>query len=208
MLNCNHETHALWHLKLSFASFKWITWCINVLIWLDPLLSLYGIIYVTLYILDFQNVEILGMERAKKMVEMRHHAKFRVDRSSRCWDMAIFQFFKMAAAAIFDFQNVQIIGVGRVKGVEMRHWLTTFRVDRSSHCWEMAIFRFFKRLSGFDAVAGGGRNFPIPTDLAIGLYNSLSAYYCISCENETIKVTDKLFMSVIITSQIRFHIRV
>jgi len=30
------------------------------------------------------------------------------------------------------------------------------------------------RLSGFGAV-GGGRNLPIPIDLAIGLYNSLQA---------------------------------
>jgi len=35
--------------------------------------------------------------------------KFRGDRSNRCGDIAIFRFFKMAAAAaIFDFQNVEI----------------------------------------------------------------------------------------------------
>ena len=38
------------------------------------------------------------------------------------------------------------------------------------------------RLSGFGAV--GGRNLPIPIDLAIGLYNSL--YYCTSHENSDV----------------------
>jgi len=46
--------------------------------------------------LDFQNVEILGAGRLKT-AKMRHHAKFRGDRLNRCWDMAIFRFFKMAA---------------------------------------------------------------------------------------------------------------
>jgi len=33
---------------------------------------------------------------------MRHHAKFPEDRSNRSGDMADFQFFKIAAAAILD----------------------------------------------------------------------------------------------------------
>ena len=41
--------------------------------------------------------------------------------------MAIFQFYKMAAAAILDFENVEILGG-----------------DRSNRCWDIAIFRFFK----------------------------------------------------------------
>jgi len=44
-------------------------------------------------ILDFQNVEILGAGRLKT-AKMRHRAKFRGDRSNRCWDMAIFRFFQ------------------------------------------------------------------------------------------------------------------
>ena len=36
-------------------------------------------------------------------VELRHRAKFRGDRSNHCRDIAIFGFFKMAAAAILDF---------------------------------------------------------------------------------------------------------
>jgi len=35
--------------------------------------------------------------------ELRHHAKFRQNRLNRGRDMAIFRFFKMAAAAILDF---------------------------------------------------------------------------------------------------------
>jgi len=55
-------------------------------------------------ILDFQNVEILGAGRLKT-AKMRHHAKFCGNRSNRCCDMAIFQFFKMAAAAIFGLSK-------------------------------------------------------------------------------------------------------
>jgi len=53
-------------------------------------------------ILDFQNVEILVLERLKA-AKMRHHAKFCADRPYRCWDMAIFRFFKMVATTILDF---------------------------------------------------------------------------------------------------------
>ena len=38
-----------------------------------------------------------------KMVNMRHRAKFRDDRSNRCGDMAIFRFFKMAAVRHLGF---------------------------------------------------------------------------------------------------------
>ena len=60
--------------------------------------------------LDFQNVEISGAGRLNT-AKMRHSAKFRIDRSNRCWDMTIFRFFKMAAAAILDFQKVAMLGV-------------------------------------------------------------------------------------------------
>ena len=45
---------------------------------------------------DFQN----GMA---KRVKLRERAKFRGDRSNRRRGMAIFRFFKIAAAAILDF---------------------------------------------------------------------------------------------------------
>jgi len=47
--------------------------------------------------------------------------------------MAIFQFFKMAAAAILDFQKMGISGVRRVKRVKMRH-RAKFGGDRSNRC--------------------------------------------------------------------------
>ena len=53
-------------------------------------------------ILDLQNFKFLTV-RAVKRFEMHHHAKLRQNRLNRGRDMAIFQFFKMAAAAILDF---------------------------------------------------------------------------------------------------------
>jgi len=38
-----------------------------------------------------------------------------------CQDIAIFQFFKMAAAAILDFRNFEFLTVGAVKRVKLRH---------------------------------------------------------------------------------------
>ena len=51
---------------------------------------------------------------------MRHRTKFRPDRSNRCGDIADFQFFKMAAAAILDFGNFKFLTVGTLKRVELR----------------------------------------------------------------------------------------
>jgi len=47
--------------------------------------------------------------------------------------MAIFLFFKMAAAAILDFQNVEILGVGMLETAEM-HYRAKVRVDRPNRC--------------------------------------------------------------------------
>ena len=49
-------------------------------------------------ILDFKNLDFLAVKRIK--FNMHNGAKFRGGRSNHCWDMAIFQFLKMAAAAI------------------------------------------------------------------------------------------------------------
>jgi len=43
-------------------------------------------------ILDFENLNSLTVERVKRVI--RHDAKFRDDRSSGFWDMAIFRFFQ------------------------------------------------------------------------------------------------------------------
>ena len=54
------------------------------------------------------------------MFEMLHHAKFGKNRFKRCRDMAIFRFFKMAAAAILDFENFKFLAVRTLKRVELR----------------------------------------------------------------------------------------
>ena len=55
-------------------------------------------------ILDFQKLEILTA-RTLLRAKVRHHAKFRKNRSNHSGDMAYFRFFKMAAAAMLDFRN-------------------------------------------------------------------------------------------------------
>ena len=49
-----------------------------------------------------------------KKDELRHCAKFCRNRSNRGWDMAIFRFFKMAAAAILDSWNFRFLTVEMV----------------------------------------------------------------------------------------------
>ena len=57
--------------------------------------------------------------------------------------MAIFRFFKMAAAAILDFSNFKFLTVGTVKRVKLcKH--AKFRGDKSNRRQDMAIFRLFK----------------------------------------------------------------
>ena len=70
-------------------------------------------------ILDFQKLEILTA-RTLLRAKVRHHAKFRKDRSNRSGDIADFRFFKMAAAAILDFGNFEFLTVGTLKRVELR----------------------------------------------------------------------------------------
>ena len=74
---------------------------------------------------------------------MRHHAKFRGNRSNRYRDMAIFRFFKMAAAAILDFQMLSILTVGTLKMAKLRRHAKFCR-NRSNRGRDMEIFRFFQ----------------------------------------------------------------
>ena len=57
--------------------------------------------------------------------------------------MAIFRFFKMAAAAIVNFSNFKFLTVGRLKRVELRR-CAKFGRNRSNRGRDMAIFEFFK----------------------------------------------------------------
>ena len=55
--------------------------------------------------------------------------------------MAIFRFFKMAAAAILDLQNFKFLTLGTDKRVELHH-RAKFRQNRSYRGRDMAVFRF------------------------------------------------------------------
>ena len=57
--------------------------------------------------------------------------------------MAIFRFFKMAAAAILDFWNLKVLTVWTVNSVELRH-RAIYRQNRSKRGRDIAIYRFFK----------------------------------------------------------------
>jgi len=78
-----------------------------------------------------------------KRVKLRQHAKFRGDRSNRRRDMAIFRFFKMAAAVILDFSNLKFLMVGRLKKADL-HRRAKFGRNRSNRGRDMAIFQFFQ----------------------------------------------------------------
>ena len=56
--------------------------------------------------------------------------------------MAIFEFFKMAAAAILDFNNLKYLTV-TVKNVKLHHF-AKFRQNRSNRGRNMVIFYFLK----------------------------------------------------------------
>ena len=57
--------------------------------------------------------------------------------------MAIFRFFKMAAAAILDFRNFVFLTVWAVKMFKMLHH-AKFGQNRLNRGRDMEIFRFFK----------------------------------------------------------------
>ena len=77
------------------------------------------------------------------MSELRRSAKFGRNRSDCGCHMAIFRFFKMAAAAILNFSNFKFLTVGQLKRVEMRR-LAKFGRNRSKRGRDMAILRFSK----------------------------------------------------------------
>ena len=62
-------------------------------------------------------------------------------RPNRCWELAIFLFFKMAAAAILILKNVEILGAGRLNTAKIRH-RAKFCADWLNHCRDMAISFF------------------------------------------------------------------
>ena len=79
------------------------------------------------------------MARTVKSAESRHYAKFYRNRSNRGQNIAIFGFFKMAAAFILDFKIFKFLTVGHAKKVEPLH-CAKFRLNRSNPGRHMAIF--------------------------------------------------------------------
>ena len=57
--------------------------------------------------------------------------------------MAIFRFFKMAAAAILNFKSFDILTAGTLRKAKLRH-RAKFRRNQSNRSRDMAIFRFSK----------------------------------------------------------------
>ena len=86
---------------------------------------------------DFKYCKFLTVGYTKK-VKLLHCAKFRLNRSNRARDMAIFRFFNMAAAAILDFCNLKILTVGTVKIVKLHH-CAKFRRNRSNRGRDMRV---------------------------------------------------------------------
>jgi len=67
----------------------------------------------------FSNFKFLTVGRLKT-TDLRRRAKFCQNWSNRGRDMAIFRFFKMAAAAIWDFQTLKVLTVERLERAELR----------------------------------------------------------------------------------------
>ena len=104
---------------------------------------------------------------------MRRHAKFGQNRSKRGGDIAIFRFFKMAAAAILDFSNFKFLMVVRVKRSNCVTRPNFAEIAQTA----AEIFRFFD-FSKMAAVRHLGfvmRVFGPPTK---GIWWSLSNYHC------------------------------
>jgi len=74
---------------------------------------------------------------------MHQWAKFRKNRLNCGRDIAIFRFFKMAAAAILDFRNLKFLTFVTVKSVEL-HNRAKFCRNHLNRGRDMVILRFFK----------------------------------------------------------------
>jgi len=57
--------------------------------------------------------------------------------------IAIFGFFKLAAATVLDFNNLKFLTVRTVKNVKLHHF-AKFRRNRSNRGRDMVIFHFLK----------------------------------------------------------------
>jgi len=123
---------------LHHAKFRgdWSSRCrdISILLFLGWWQPQSWIFFLQFYILTIQTV---------KKYEQRHCAKISRNHSNRGWDMAIFRFFKTAAAAILDLGNFKILTVVTVQRVEL-HQHAKFRQNRLNCGGVMAFIPFFK----------------------------------------------------------------
>ena len=68
-----------------------------------------------------------------RSANVRHHVKFRENRSNGCGDIAILQFSKMAAAAILDFQKFKFLPAITLQRRNL-HKPAKFHQDRPIRC--------------------------------------------------------------------------
>ena len=92
------------------------------------------------YICSFYSKFILQSERSRRSNCVTVPNFVKISRTSGR-DMAIFRFFKMAAAAISHFCNYKFLTVGRVMSVELRHH-AKFCSDRPNRCRDIAVIGF------------------------------------------------------------------
>ena len=76
-------------------------------------------------------------------VQTHQHTKFRQNMSVGCEDIKIFQFFKMAAAAILDYRNREFLFADGIWRAQTHH-CTKFCQNRSFRYGYIAIFRILK----------------------------------------------------------------
>jgi len=91
--------------------------------------------------LGFLNLEFLTVGLLKR-AELHGRAKFGQNRSKYGWDMAIFRFFKMAAAAILDFSNFKFLRVKWLKRAELRPVPNLVEIGQNAtEIWRFSIFQ-------------------------------------------------------------------
>ena len=72
--------------------------------------------------------------------QQRQHIKFGTDWSNRCRDMAVYQFFKMAAVRHLGISKVANLNCQYSLGAILHH-PAKFYADWSNCCGDMAVFR-------------------------------------------------------------------
>ena len=75
-------------------------------------------------------------------METHQHAKFCQNRLIGCKDIKIFQFFKIASAAILDFQIGEILLADGVWRAQMHHF-AKHRQNQSFRCRDITFFSKF-----------------------------------------------------------------